>query len=327
MSDFIHLHNHTHYSLLDGACRIPDMVERTKELGMSALAITDHGNMFGAIEFYQTCLKNDIKPIIGSEVYVAPDGRFDKEGAKKNRPTAYHLVLLAKNMHGYRNLMKLVSFGYLQGFYYKPRIDMELLEQYHEGLIAMSACLKGEVSQRYLKNGLQDGINAAEQYRSLFGKDYYLEVQKHGIQEEDTVREGIFQISEQTGIKVLATNDIHYLKKDHWEAHDALLCLQTGKDIEDTNRMRYNTHELYFKTADEMAALFSDHPEALTNTLEVTEKCNLEMNFKEYHLPEFEIPNESDAKDLKAYLKKLAYNGLEKRYENVTPKLKETSRF
>ena len=326
MVDFVHLHNHSHFSLLDGACRIEDLIATAVEYEMPALALTDHGNMFGAIEFYEKCMNKAIKPIIGSEVYVAPGSRKDKQ-ARSNESTSYHLVLLCKNDVGYKNLMKLVSAGYLDGFYYKPRIDKELLRQHSDGLIALSACLKGEVPRKYLKENMDAARQAAEEYRDIFGEDFYLEVQNHGIADEDQAREGIFRLAQEMGIKVVATNDIHYLKKEHYQAHDVLLCLQTGKDYDDPNRMRYNTQELYFKTADEMAAIFKDTPEVLENTLEVAEKCNLLLDFNSYHLPHFTIPTSERVETLDQYLEEYANRGLRERYEHITPEIEKRLKY
>ena len=323
MTEFVHLHNHSHYSLLDGACRINDLVSMAAKHKMKALALTDHGNMFGAAEFYQKCLKTGIKPIIGSEVYVAPRSRLEKKTRPGDTATAYHLVLLCKNEIGYKNLMKLVSQGYIDGFYYRPRIDKELLKQHSKGLIALSACLKGEVAHKYLKLNIDSAREALDEYKQIFGDDFYLEVQDHGIPEEDHVRKGIFELAKESGTKVVATNDIHYLEKSHHEAHDVLICLQTGKDYDDPNRMRYTTQELYFKSAQEMLELFSETPEVLENTLEVADKCNLLMDFDTYHLPHFKIPDEDNSKTLDEYLRKLSYQGLAERYPEITPYLKE----
>ncbi|MDZ7369765.1 MAG: DNA polymerase III subunit alpha [candidate division KSB1 bacterium] len=320
--DFVHLHNHSHYSLLDGACRIPDLIDKALSFNMSALALTDHGNMFGAIEFYKACRQKGIRPIIGAEVYVAPGSRFDK-GSDKKEGRAYHLVLLCKDERGYHNLIKLVSAGYLEGFYYKPRIDEELLRRHHEGLVALSACLKGEAANALLNQGFDKALEVVQKYRDIFGEDFYLEVQNHGLAEEETVREGMYRLAAQTGVKAVATNDIHYLEKEHWEAHDILLCLQTGKDYDDPNRMRYQSHELYFKSQEEMAALFADHPEVLESTLEVAEKCQLELTLGQYKLPNFTIPEGDDSKTLGEYLRKLAFEGLKKRYDPVTTELVE----
>jgi DNA polymerase III subunit alpha len=321
VADFVHLHNHSHYSLLDGACRTKDLVAKTLEYEMNAVALTDHGNMFGAVEFYQACRSKDVKPLVGSEVYVAPKSRLDRGGDRRSGGYSYHLVLLCKNEIGYKNLMKLVSSGFTEGFYYKPRVDHELLRQHSEGLVALSACLKGEVPNTYLREGYDAAEQVVQNYVDIFGDDFYLEVQNHGIPEEDKVREGIYQLGENTGIKIVGTNDIHYLEEQHWEAHDVLLCLQTGKDYDDPKRMRYDTHALYYKNYDEMKALFPGHPEVLENTLEVADKCNLEVNLSSYHLPEFEIPKEDDSGNLSDYLRKLTTAGMEERYPEITEEI------
>ncbi len=322
MSSFVHLHNHTHYSLLDGACRIEDMMELATTYKMPALAITDHGNMFGAIEFFKKAKAAGIKPIIGVEAYVAPESRFEKT-TQKGRDNAYHLVLLAKNQEGYRNLLKLVSAGFLEGFYYKPRIDKELLWKHHEGLIALTACLHGEVPRKMVKQGMDAARKSALEYKDIFGEDFYLEIQDHGIEEEGIVRQGMLELSDDLGIPLVATNDIHYLKKEHADAHDILLCLQTGKDYDDPTRMRYSTKELYFKSPDEMEKLFKDYPGAIENTLEIVEKCNLEIPFGTLHLPVYKIPPGENAKTLDDYLEKLAWEGLQKRYAEITPEIKQ----
>ncbi len=323
MSDFVHLHNHSHYSLLDGACRIEDMISMAVQYKMPALALTDHGCLFGAIEFYKKCEAKNIKPIIGCEMYLAPKSRFDKKADVRNSGTAFHLVLLCKDQTGYKNLMKLVSIGYVEGFYYKPRIDKETLKKHSQGLIALSACLKSELSYTILNKGLDKARDVIEEYKSIFGDDYYLEVQNHGIPEEDQVREAILTLAKESNLKAVATNDIHYLKKEHHDAHDVLLCLQTGKDVDDPNRMKYSTRELYFKSPEEMAQLFPDNPELLENTLEIAEKCNLELEFKNYLIPDFKIPEDDDSKTLPEYLHKLAYQGLKERYDEITPELEQ----
>lgn len=318
MANFVHLHNHSHYSLLDGACKINDLINRTLKYEMNALALTDHGNMFGAVEFYKAAHAQGIKPIIGSEVYLAPGSRFDKGGDHTSGGHSYHLVLLCKDEIGYKNLMKLVSLGYTQGFYYKPRIDTELLRAHSAGLIALSACMKGEVARTYLHSGYENALEVVQKYVDIFADDFYLEVQNHGIAEEDRAREGIYKIGAHAGIKIVATNDIHYLEEQHWEAHDVLLCLQTSKDIDDPNRLRYDSHELFYKNYDQMKSLFSDRPDVLENSLEIADKCHLGIELGTYHLPAFEIPQEDDSQSLSAYLKKLAYAGLKKRYARIT---------
>ncbi|HPN34787.1 MAG TPA: DNA polymerase III subunit alpha [bacterium] len=320
MSSFVHLHNHSHYSLLDGACRIDDLVKTAKEFGMPALALTDHGNLHGAIEFYKNCQKAGIKPLVGSEVYVAPGSRKVRQ-SDGGAGTSFHLVLLCKNLNGYKNLMRLVSAGYTEGFYYKPRIDKELLAAHHEGLVALSACLKGEVAWRLLHEGKEKAAAAVHDYVNLFGPDFYLEVQNHSLPEEDQARTGILQLAQEMGVGVVATNDIHYLKRDHAEAHDVLLCLQTGADIDDSNRMRYSSQELYFKNEEEMAALFPDRPDLLTATLEVADKCDLRLSFDEVHLPLYTIPESEQPSTLDEYLQKQAEAGMRERYPEVTPAL------
>jgi len=322
MSSFVHLHNHTHYSLLDGACRIEDMMKLATEYKMPALAITDHGNMFGAIEFFKKAKASGIKPIIGVEAYVAPESRFEKT-TQKGRDNAYHIVLLAKNQEGYRNLLKLVSAGFLEGFYYKPRIDKELLWKHHEGLIALTACLHGEVPRKMVKQGMDAARKSALEYKDIFGEDFYLEIQDHGIEEERIVRQGMLELSDDLGIPLVATNDIHYLKKEHADAHDILLCLQTGKDYDDPTRMRYSTKELYFKSPEEMEKLFEDYPGAIENTLKIVEMCDLEIPFGTLHLPVYEIPPDDAATTLDDYLEKLAWEGLQKRYPQITPEIKQ----
>ncbi len=322
MSSFVHLHNHTHYSLLDGACRIEDMMQLAIEYKMPALAITDHGNMFGAIEFFKKAKAAGIKPIIGVEAYVAPESRFEKT-TQKGRDNAYHLVLLAKDQEGYRNLLKLVSAGFLEGFYYKPRIDKELLWKHHNGLIALTACLHGEVPRKMVKQGMDAARKSALEYKDIFGEDFYLEIQNHGIEDEEIVRQGMLELSDDLGIPLVATNDIHYLKREHADAHDILLCLQTGKDYDDPTRMRYSTKELYFKSPEEMEKLFGDYPGAIENTLKIAEKCNLEIPFGTLHLPVYEIPPDNPAKTLDEYLEKMAWEGLQKRYPEITPEIKQ----
>lgn len=328
MSVFIHLHNHSHYSLLDGACRIDDLVKAAVKNDMEALALTDHGVMFGAIEFYQKCDKEGIKPIIGVEAYVAPGSRKEKaltHGGVSD--TSNHLVLLAKNERGYKNLMYMISCGFLEGFYYRPRIDKELLRAHHDGLIAMSACLKGEVAYKFLNAGIDAALNAAKEYREIFGDDYYLEVQNHGIEEEDEAREAIFEISKVLSIPVVATNDIHYLRREDSMPHDVLICLQTGKDRDDPKRLRYNTDEIYFKSAAEMRECFPDHPEVLDLTREVAGKCNLALDFKSIHLPEFTLPETDKDLSLDDYLEKLARQELPKRYPEVTPEIEQRLQY
>ena len=322
MADFVHLHNHSHYSLLDGACKIDDLITSCKEFGMNALALTDHGNMFGAIEFYTKAKKAGIKPIIGAEVYIAPKSRFDKTSSKGGSDASFHLILLAKNLDGYKNLMKLVSIGFLEGFYYKPRIDKEILREHSSGLIAMSACLKGEVSQMILRKDLELAKRAALQFKEMFGDDYYLEIHRHDIPEEEIVVEGMAQLSKSLNIPLVATNDTHYLKREHAFAHEILLCLQTGKTLDDEKRMRFDTEEVYFKSPQEIKELFKDFPEAIENTLIVAEKCDLELDLKSIHLPDYQVPETHRQMSLDDYLRHLAEEGLPQRYQTITPELK-----
>ena len=323
MSSFVHLHNHSHYSLLDGACRLDDLVKTAHDFGMPALALTDHGNLHGAIEFYKKCRKIGVQPLVGAEVYVAPAGRADRGADTGGAATSFHLVLLCKNYDGYKNLMRLVSAGYTEGFYYKPRIDKELLRRYHTGLVALSACLKGEVAWRLIRENQARAAAAVQEYLDIFADDFYLEVQNHLIPEEDQVRVGIFALAEEMGVKVVATNDIHYLQRDHAEAHDVLLCLQTGKDIDDPTRMRYPSRELYFKSEEEMAALFPGRPDVLRNTVEVAEKCDLKISFDMLHLPRYILPEAVKELTLDQYLEQQAQEGLRQRYPVITAELEQ----
>ncbi|MCD6167266.1 DNA polymerase III subunit alpha [bacterium] len=325
MANFVHLHNHSHYSLLDGACRIDDMIGMALENDMSALALTDHGNMFGAIEFYTKAQSANIKPIIGVEVYIAPQSRLNKSG-QKGKDTSYHFLLLAKDFTGYKNLLKLVTIGYLEGFYYKPRIDREVLKQFHEGLIGLTACIHGEIPTKIIQGDYQSARQTVLEYQEIFGDDFYLEVQNHGIPEEETALAGLKKLSRELNIPLVATNDIHYLKREHAIPHDVLLCLQTGKDYDDPNRLRYATQELYFKSSDEMFQLFSDLTEAVENTLEVAEKCNLELEFDKFHLPQYELPDDASEQTLDEYLERLALEGLRWRYSEITPEIEQRLR-
>ena len=320
MPEFVHLHTHSHYSLLDGATKISELAKTAQKFKMPALALTDHGNMFGAIEFYKTMQKARIKPIIGVETYITRGSSEDRGAAAD---VSYHLVLLAKNLKGYKNLTRLVSHGFLKGFYYKPRIDKELLRKHCEGLIALSACLKGEINQFLLKDMEEEARQTALEYQEMFDGNYYLELQDHGIEEEQKIRPQIIKLSKELNIPLVATNDVHYLKREHYEAHDILLCLQTGKDYDDPNRMRYSTDQIYFKSPDEMAQLFADVPEAIENTIAVAEKCNLLLDMETMHLPYFNLPDDEPANDLDEYLEKVTYEGLKGRYNEITPEIKE----
>lgn len=307
---FAHLHVHTEFSLLDGACRIGNMMEHVKELGQDAIAITDHGVMYGVIDFYRAAKAAGIKPVIGCEVYVARRTRFDKDHTLDSNP--YHLILLCKNEEGYRNLIHMVSLSFAEGFYNKPRIDWQLLEQYHEGLIAMSACLAGEVASKILQQNYEGAKQTALAYRALFGEDYYLEIQDHHLTEDDDVCRGVMRIAEETGIPLVATNDAHYTRKEDAHMQDVLMCIQTGKTVDDIDRMRFETEEFYLKSEEEMAALFPKHPEAISNTMEIVDKCNLDFTFGQYHLPSFDVPEGYTAEE---YLHKLCMEGFDRRYD------------
>jgi DNA polymerase-3 subunit alpha len=317
---FVHLHTHSEYSLLDGASRLKELVAKAKALGMPAIALTDHGVMYGAINFYEEAMKQGIKPIIGCEVYVAPGSRFDKErGSDDDRYT--HLVLLAENEQGYRNLMKLVMLSFFDGYYYKPRVDKEIIEQHHEGLIASSACLAGQVARHLMRNNYEAAKREALYFKELFGEDnFFLEVQDHGIEEQKAVNEGMFRLHEETGIPIIATNDIHYTNKEDAKAHDVLLCIQTGSTLSDTTRMKFETEEFYLKSADEMAALFPGRADVIENTLKIAERCNVEIKFGEYLLPQYEIP---DGFTVETYFEKLCQEGFEKRYPDAPENYKE----
>jgi len=316
---FVHLHCHTEYSLLDGAARIKELVRRAAELNMPAVAITDHGAMFGVIDFYREALKAGVKPVIGCEVYVAPRSRYQKE--PKLDDYQYHLVLLAENEAGYRNLMRIVSDGYLEGFYYKPRVDHELLAEHASGLIALSGCLGGEIPT-LLKRGEEEAARSlALRYREIFGPDnFYLELQDHHLPEQAEVNKGLYRIARDTGIGLVATNDVHYLSREDAALHDVLLCIQTGKTIHDSDRMRFETEEFYFKSAAEMAQLFKDHPEALQNTLRIAERCQVEFQFNQLKLPVYDVP---EGKDAAGYLEELCREGLKRRYPEVTEQLEQ----
>ena len=309
--EFTHLHVHTGYSLLDGAAKIKDLVHRAKELGYDSLAITDHGVMYGVIEFYEACMAEGIKPILGCEVYVSPGSRFDREVGKGDE-RYYHLVLLAETDQGYHNLSKIVTRGFTEGFYYKPRVDMEVLEKYHEGIIALSACLAGEVAT-YLRKGDYDGAKeAAIKYRDVFGEDnYFLEMQDHGIPDQATVNAGIMRLSKELGIPMVVTNDSHYIYAEDWEAHDVLLCIQTNRKVQDENRMRYDGGQYYLKSKEEMAELFPYALEVLENTHKIAERCNVKIVFGEQKVPRFDVPGGYTAEE---YLEKLVYDGMEKKY-------------
>ncbi len=316
---FAHLHVHTEYSLLDGSNKIKECVARVKELGMNSVAITDHGVMYGVIDFYRAAKAAGIHPVLGSEVYVAPGSRFSKEPGQGNEDRYYHLVLLAENDTGYHNLMKIVSRGFTEGYYYKPRVDLEVLEEFHEGIIALSACLAGEV-QRYVARGLyEEGKEAALRYEHIFGKgNFFLELQDHGISEQQLVNQGLLRMSRETGIPLVATNDVHYTYADDVKPHDILLCLQTGKKLADEDRMRYEGGQYYIKSEEEMKALFPYALEALENTQKIADRCQVEIEFGVTKLPKYDVP---DGWTSWEYLNKLCHEGLAERYQPVSKEL------
>ena len=310
MSNFVHLHVHSEFSLLDGANRIKDLPVRAKELGMNAIALTDHGAMYGVVDFYKECKKNAIKPIIGCEVYVAPRSRFDKEPGIDNQYS--HLILLVKNKKGYENLIKLVSIGFIDGYYYKPRIDNETLEKYSEGLICLSACLAGAVNKEILKGNMEKAKEVALWYKSVFKDDYYLELQNNGLREQVMVNQKLIEIGKELNIPVVATNDAHYLKREDAYNHEVLLCIQTGKRMKDPDRMRFETDELYIKSPEEMIEYFKNIPEAVQNTVKIAEMCNFDFEFGVTKLPNYEVPKEY--KTHAEYFRKLCDDGIKNRY-------------
>lgn len=306
---FAHLHVHTEYSLLDGACRINKIASAARQKGMTSLAITDHGVMYGVIDFYRACIKENIKPVIGCEVYVAPRSRFDKTSSYEKY---YHMVLLCENNTGYQNLIKLVSYGFTEGFYSKPRIDDELLEKYHEGLICLSACLAGEIPQKLLDGDYNAAKTKAEYYRDLFGKEnFFIELQDHGIEEQQRIIPSLVRIADEIGVDIVATNDSHYIEKEDSKTHNILLCIQTNRTINDNDRMEFQTNEFYLKTEDEMRELFPKYPQAIDNTQKIAERCNVEFEFGVRKLPRFDVPNNEDHLE---YFRRNCYKGLYKHY-------------
>ncbi len=309
---FAHLHVHTEYSLLDGSNKIKEYVARVKELGMNSAAITDHGVMYGVIDFYRAAKAAGIKPILGCEVYVAPGSRFDKTAGGSGDDRYYHLVLLAENQKGYENLIKIVSKGFVEGYYYKPRVDMELLETYHEGIIALSACLAGEVQRNLLRGMYEEALAAAKRYEGIFGKNnFFLELQDHGMQEQAVVNPQLLRLSQETGIELVATNDVHYTYAEDEKPHDILLCIQTGKKLDDENRMRYEGGQYFVKSEDEMRALFPYALEAIENTQKIADRCHVEIEFGVTKLPKYDVPEEYTSWE---YLNKLCFEGLELHY-------------
>ena len=309
-SNFIHLHVHSQYSLLDGAIRFEEVLDLAKKYRMDAVALTDHGNMFGVIEFYQKAIQHGIKPIIGCEVYVSPGSRFEKK-VVEGTEGSYHLTLLVKNRIGYFNLIRLVSLAHLEGFYYKPRLDKELLGKYNEGLIALSGCLKGEIAIHTSRGEMKKAIHSAEEYGKIFDQHrFFIEIQNNGVENQLLLNDRLLEIGHQLSLPIVATNDCHYLNRKDAKAHEVLLCIQTGKTLQDSDRMRFPSEEFYFKSPQEMADLFKNNTEALTHTLEIAEQCNLELRFEEKHIPKIDVPL---GESLDSYLEKLSRKGLEKR--------------
>ncbi|MCL2235762.1 MAG: DNA polymerase III subunit alpha [Defluviitaleaceae bacterium] len=320
---FTHLHVHTEYSLLDGSAKIKELTKRAAEMGMEAIAITDHGNMFGVIDFYKAAKNAGIKPILGCEVYVASGSRHTKDARPDN--FYYHLVLLAENNIGYQNLIKLVTYGFTEGFYYKPRIDLELLHKYNDGLICLSACLSGPVAKNVLKVSYNRAKEEAQTYKEIFGRErFFLELQNHGMPEQNTVNQALISIGQELDLELVATNDIHYLEKSDANAHEVLLCIQTNKTMQDEGRMSYKGDQYYLKSADEMAERFQDLPKALANTMEIARRCNVEIDFEGYKLPKYDCPEGFTSG---AYLRKLTFEGLERRYGELTEKITNRANF
>jgi len=322
-SEFVHLHNHSDYSLLDGAQRIDQLVNTIDDLGMDSVALTEHGNMFSVVPYYKEAKKAGIKPIIGCEIYVAVGSRFEKKTRPEGGWGNNHLILLAQNYTGYKNLMKLVTAGYLEGFYYRPRIDIELLRQYSDGLICLSACLKGEVPEKMLQGDYEGAKEAALRFAEIFPDRYYLEIQNHGIPEEEANIKNMKKLAADLNLPLVCTNDAHYAKQDHWEAHDIHICLGTGKERSDPNRLRYATPEFYFKSQDDMHSLFKEFPQAIENTRRIADSIDMTLPMGEYHLPNFPIPTDSPTQDPDEYLKILTQAGAELLYGEISPAIQK----
>ena len=319
MGEFVHLHTHTEFSLLDGAARITNLIKKAKELGMDSLAITDHGAMYGVVDFYKEAISNGIKPIIGCEVYVAPRTRFDKTHEYDSKYS--HLILLAENEEGYKNLIKIVSAGFTEGFYYKPRVDFDILKENHRGLIVLSACLAGELPKAILNGDYNGAKEIAQKYIDIFGKEnYFIEIQDHGIADQKRSNPELIRLAKELGVGLVATNDIHYVEKKDAEAQDVLMCIQMDRTVDDPDRMKFETEEFYLKSPEEMKRLFSYVPEAIENTVKIAERCNVDFDFKTRHLPSYAVP---DNKKPFEYLRELCYEGLTKRYEEITDSLTE----
>lgn len=316
---FAHLHVHTEYSLLDGANRIKPLIARVKELGMEHIAITDHGNMFGIMEFYKACKGEGINPVIGCEVYVAPRDRHEQYEVDGTR--YYHLILLAENNEGYRNLVQLVSRANTEGMYYKPRVDKELLRKYSKGLICLSACIAGEVPAWIIRGDMFRAEKVLQEYLEIFGREnFFIELQNHGMPEEKKAMAGLLELAKKYQLGLVATNDAHYLKREDSEFHEILLCIQTGRTLDDPGRMRFASDDFYLKTPEEMQGLFSEYPEALANTVKIAERCHVEFDFEHRHLPNFPLP---DGMTDEAYLRQLCEKYLPERYENITQEVQE----
>ena len=313
--DFVHLHLHSEFSLLDGCCRIPDALQKAHDLGMGALALTDHGVMYGILSFYRTAIDLGVKPILGSEVYVAQASRKERSGSFGG--TLYHLVLLAENNEGYRNLMRIVTRGFTEGFYYRPRVDKEVLRDHHQGIIALSGCLKGEVSNKMLGGDREGAVAAAREYQGIFGEEnFYLEIQDQGLEEQKRVNPALVEISRDESIPLIATNDVHYVNREDSEAHDVLLCIQTGSVLADESRLKFSTEEFYLRSRPEMMKVFPDFPEALTNTAEVASRCNVEIPLNKVYLPKYDVPEDYT---LDSFLEKVAWEGLRRRFPEPEP--------
>src|SRR6266850_512281 len=311
-SEFVHLHVHSEYSLLDGAAQLEKLVDRAKELRFPAIALTDHGNLFGASDFYLAAQKAGVKPIVGCELYVAPGSRKERGSQDGGYEGANHLTVLVRNKTGYKNLIKLVSRAYLEGYYYKPRVDHELLAQHADGLLVLSGCLNSEVSRSLSAGDVARARETAGWHQEVFGKDhYFMEVQAHGLDEQTRVTAETLRIAKAIGAPVVGTNDSHYLDAGHSRAHEALLCIQTGTNLQDSGRFRFSTQEFYVKSAEEMALVFAEFPEACRNTLAVAERCNLTLDFGEFHLPRYVVP---EGHTLDSFFHELAHEGLRRRY-------------
>ncbi|MHC1737942.1 MAG: DNA polymerase III subunit alpha [Ignavibacteriaceae bacterium] len=332
MPEFVHLHNHTHFSLQDGACKVETLIKAAKDFNMRAVALTDHGVLYGIPSFFNAAMQAGIKPILGMEAYIVKDGtRFERKReddlsqGRRKRKYYSHLILLAKNEKGFKNLVKLSSIAFLEGFYYKPRIDLELLKKYSEGLICTSACIGGIVASDLAEGNYSKAKATAKTFHEIFGDDFYLEIQNHNMEEERPVLEGMPRIGKELGIKLVATNDCHYIKKEDAYSHNILLLLSDKTGEADYRNLRYGTDQIYFKSQEEMIELFRDFPEAIDNTIEIAEKVEVFIKDKEPHFPVLPIPSESKAENLDDYMAELALEGLKKRYDKITPEIK--SRF